>query len=195
MRVHFRFHLKIFILDEYFHIGWKISNSNFSALSKKVNDQILYNSSVPDIWWNKPKTYCNVVFLIRKIKTMLIHREIKNFTFLIKDFRAFQVAMPKARKFILDYIFSHKNDMKRDLINVRVFFKVWVAKVRARTHTCDVRSHMCVCVRNPFWKVCGMCMRAARFWACDVRPYFFTLLEQNCHKIVWKSILEHLIPF
>ena len=26
--------------------------------------------------------------------------------------------------------------------------KVWVEKVRARTHTCDVRSHMCVCVRN-----------------------------------------------
>ena len=73
--------------------------------------------------------------------------------------------------------------------------KVWVAKVRARTHKCDVRSHLWVCVWNPFWKVCGMCVRAARFWACDVRPYFFTLLEQNCHKIVWKSILEHLIPF
>ena len=71
--------------------------------------------------------------------------------------------------------------------------KVWVAKVRARMHTCDVRSH--VCVRNPFWKVCGMCVRAAHFWVCDVRPYFLTLLEQNCHKIVWKPILEHPIPF
>ena len=28
------------------------------------------------------------------------------------------------------------------------FSKVWVAKVRARTHTCDVRLHVCVCVRN-----------------------------------------------
>ena len=58
---------------------------------------------------------------------MLIHREIKNFTFLIKDVRAFQVAMPKARKFILDYIFSHKNDMKRDLINVRVFLLIFIS--------------------------------------------------------------------
>ena len=28
--------------------------------------------------------------------------------------------------------------------------KVWVAKVRARTQTCDVRSHVCVCVQNDF---------------------------------------------
>ena len=55
--------------------------------------------------------------------------------------------------------------------------KVWVAKVRARTHTCDVRSHMCVCVQNPFWKVCGMCVRAALFGACDVRSHFCTLFE------------------
>ena len=38
-----------------------------------------------------------------------------------------------------------------------------------------------------------MWVRAARFWVCDVRPYFCTHLEQNCHKIVLKSILER--PF
>ena len=59
--------------------------------------------------------------------------------------------------------------IKNPIISLSIklhFSKVWVAKVRARTHTCDVRSHVCVCVRNPFWKVCGMCVRAARFWAC-----------------------------
>ena len=30
------------------------------------------------------------------------------------------------------------------------FLDFWVAKVRAHTHTCDVRSHVCVCVQNPF---------------------------------------------
>ena len=66
--------------------------------------------------------------------------------------------------------------------------KVWVAKVRARTHTCDVCSHMCMCVRNPFWKVSGMCVCAALFWACDVRLHFCTLLHifwgQNCQKML-----------
>ena len=52
--------------------------------------------------------------------------------------------------------------------------KVWVAKVRAHTHSCDVRSH--ACEWNPFWKVCEMCVRAARFWACDVRSHFCTLV-------------------
>ena len=42
-----------------------------------------------------------------------------------------------------------------------VIDKGWVAKVRARTHTCDVRSHMCVCVRKAFLNVCVMCVRAA----------------------------------
>ena len=68
--------------------------------------------------------------------------------------------------------------------------KVWVAKVRAHTHTCDVRSHVCVCVRNPFCKVCGMCVRASRFLVCDVRPYFCTLLEQNCQKMLFYNVLS-----
>ena len=86
--------------------------------------------------------------------------------------------------------------------------KVWVAKVRARTHTCDVCSHMCVCVRNPFWKVCGMCVRAAFYWACDVRSHFctffgtkFPVLEQlflilnvlSCFGSSF-SVLEHPKP-
>ena len=62
-----------------------------------------------------------------------------------------------------------------------VFCKVWVAKVLAHTHTCNVRSHVCVCVRNPFWKVCGMCVRAALFWACDVWSHFCTLLHTFTH--------------
>ena len=37
-----------------------------------------------------------------------------------------------------------------------------------------------------FWKVCGICVRAALFWACDVRSHFCTLLHifwgQNCQK-------------
>ena len=28
--------------------------------------------------------------------------------------------------------------------------KAWVAKVRARTHVCDVQLHVCVCVRKDF---------------------------------------------
>ena len=31
-----------------------------------------------------------------------------------------------------------------------LFYKAWVAKVRARTHLCDVRSHVSVCVRKDF---------------------------------------------
>ena len=62
------------------------------------------------------------------------------------------------------------------------------------THTCDMRSHLCVCVQNPFWIVCGMCMRAACFRACDVGPYFCTLLEQNCQKMLfYNPVLEHLV--
>ena len=77
--------------------------------------------------------------------------------------------------------FFHKST-QFSAIRGRVFryiAKVWVAKVRAHTHTRDVRSHVCVCVRNPFWKVCEMCVRAARLRACDVRSHFCTLLEQN----------------
>ena len=77
--------------------------------------------------------------------------------------------------------------------------KVWVAKVRARTHTCDVRLHVCVCVRNPFSKVCEMCVRAARFQACDVRLHFAHFLEQNGKKMAFFCLknyswtaLEHL---
>ena len=36
----------------------------------------------------------------------------------------------------------------KDLIGCRQVSKPWVAKVRARTHVCDVRSHVCVCVRK-----------------------------------------------
>mgnify|MGYP001352542067 CR=1 FL=1 len=39
----------------------------------------------------------------------------------------------------------------------------WVAKVRARTHVCDVWSHVCVCVRNDFSNMCAMCVRAGTF--------------------------------
>ena len=39
--------------------------------------------------------------------------------------------------------------------------KAWVAKVRARTHVCDVRSH--VCVRNDFSNMCAICGRAGPF--------------------------------
>jgi hypothetical protein len=59
--------------------------------------------------------------------------------------------------------------------------------VRARTHTCDVRSHVCVCVRNPFWKVCEMCVRADLFWACDVRSHFCTLFETKS-SIFWQFV-------
>ena len=41
--------------------------------------------------------------------------------------------------------------------------KAWVAKVRARTHVCDVRSHVCVCVRKGFFNKCAMCVRAGTF--------------------------------
>ena len=34
--------------------------------------------------------------------------------------------------------------------NTCLKIKAWVAKVRARTHVCDVRSHVCVCVRKDF---------------------------------------------
>ena len=65
-------------------------------------------------------------------------------------------------------------------------------------HTCDLQS------RNPFWKVCEMCVRAARFWACDVRSHFCTLFGtkrtrngiffclKNCSRTSF-SVLEH--PF
>ena len=77
--------------------------------------------------------------------------------------------------------------------------KVWVAKVRARTHTCDVCSHMCMCVRNPFWKVCGMCVRAALFWTCDVRSHFAhfcTLFRTKLPEMLrFRTTLEHLFLF
>ena len=57
-----------------------------------------------------------------------------------------------------------------------------------------VRSH--VCMRNPFWKVCGMCAPAALFWACDVRSHFCTLfgtnLPENATFCLKKMFLEHL---
>ena len=69
--------------------------------------------------------------------------------------------------------------------------------VRARTQTCDVRSHKCVCVRNPFCKVCEMCVRADLFWTCDVRSHFCTLfgtkLPENATFCLKRMILEH--PF
>ena len=54
------------------------------------------------------------------------------------------------------------------------------------------------CVRNPFWKVCGMCVRAAHFRACDVRSYFCTFfgtkLPENA-TFCLKTILECPILF
>ena len=56
-----------------------------------------------------------------------------------------------------------------------VFFsKGWVAMVRARTHTCNKLSN--VCVENLFWTVCVMCLSAARFRECDLRSHFCALL-------------------
>ena len=82
------------------------------------------------------------------------------------------------------------------LLHMFEIFKVWVAKVRVRTHTCDVQSHVCICVRNPFWKVCEMCLRAACFWACDVRSHFCTLfgtkIPENATFCLKKMFLEHL---
>ena len=68
-----------------------------------------------------------------------------------------------------------------------VLAKVWTAKVRGRTHTSDVRSHVCMCVRNPFWKVCEMCVRADLFWACDVRSHFAHYLGQIARKCYFLS--------
>ena len=52
--------------------------------------------------------------------------------------------------------------------------------MRAHTHTCDVRSH--VCVRNLFLKVCGMCVRAARFGRAMCDHTFAHFFELNCQK-------------
>ena len=41
--------------------------------------------------------------------------------------------------------------------------KTWVAKVRAGTHTCDVRLHVCMCVRKGIKNMCAMCVRAGIF--------------------------------
>ena len=71
----------------------------------------------------------------------------------------------------------------------------------------DVRSHMCMCVRNPFWKVCAMCVRAARFQACHCHKSYIRraicdhtfahFLEQNSKKkpfFVLKTIVERPYP-
>ena len=69
--------------------------------------------------------------------------------------------------------------------------------VRARTRA--IRGRTCVCVQNPFWKVCGMCVCAALFWACYVRSHFAHFLGQNCRKMVHFRTsfpaLEHPILF
>ena len=49
----------------------------------------------------------------------------------------------------------------RKIWNARCAFgisKAWVAKVRARTHVCDVWSHICVCVQKRFTNICAMCV-------------------------------------
>ena len=66
-----------------------------------------------------------------------------------------------------------------------------------RAHGCQLARHeLRRCVRNPFWKVCGMCARAALFWACDVRSHFCTLfgtnLPENATFCLEKMFLEHL---
>ena len=78
--------------------------------------------------------------------------------------------------------FKDFNDFKKK--DTYIISKVWVAKVRvvkvrARTHTCDLRLHTCVCVRNAFRYVCAMCVRADLFWGCDVRSYFCPLFGIN----------------
>ena len=70
--------------------------------------------------------------------------------------------------------------------------KGWVAKVRACKHTCDLWS--LVCMWKAFWNMHAMCMRAARFWACDVRLHFCTFLHTFWDKIARKCyVFEH--PF
>ena len=52
---------------------------------------------------------------------------------------------------------------------------------------------MCVrkCVRKRFETVCAMCVRVARFWACDVRLHFCTLfrIKQPKNAIIAMIIL------
>ena len=86
-----------------------------------------------------------------------------------------------------------------------VFVKGWVAKVSARTHTCNVQAF--VWVQNPLWKVCAMCVRAACFQACHCHNSYIRrgicdctfahFLEQNSKKMpffVLKTILECPYP-
>ena len=50
-------------------------------------------------------------------------------------------------------------------------------------------------VRNPFLKVCGMCVHEALFWACDVRLHFCTLLHTFWDKIARKCYFLTLKRF
>ena len=88
-----------------------------------------------------------------------------------------------------------------------VFVKGWVAKVSARMHTWDVRAFVCVCLQNPLWKVCAMCVHAARFQACHCHKSYIRraicdltfahFLEQNSQKMpffILKTILERPYP-
>ena len=67
--------------------------------------------------------------------------------------------------------------------------KVWVAKVRARTHTCDVRSHMWVCVQNDLWNKCAKCVRVGFFSTghtyTRATTHFSHFLEQNDQIIIF----------
>ena len=60
----------------------------------------------------------------------------------------------------------------------------WDAKGR-------VRSHVCVSVRNSFWKMCAMCMCAFRFCACDVLSNFCTLCGKNGQKKLFSILIKN----
>ena len=62
--------------------------------------------------------------------------------------------------------------------------KAWDAKGR-------VRSHVCVSVRNSFWKMCAMCMCAFRFCACDVLSNFCTLCGKNGQKKLFSILIKN----
>ena len=59
------------------------------------------------------------------------------------------VYLEVAVKFIL-FLLSKGTRSNVFLFDIAIFCRAWVAKVRARTHVCDVRSHVCVCVRKDF---------------------------------------------
>ena len=126
------------------------------------------------LFFDKLIHICTIKQTNKKQTSAKYNQEILNVTGWRADWTNKQFIGQTGSDYIIDWLglgsfFLDCNTAKKH------FSKVWVAKVRAHTHTCDVRSHVCVCVWNPFWKVCEMCVRVARFWACDVRSHFCTL--------------------